>query len=76
MERVTSPLDFDDLGIALASAGDVVAAEDLGGYDGSALPESLRSEHLDHDGDLLARSGAANILKAEAPGWHLTQNAG
>jgi len=68
MALVTLALDLDDLAICLAAAGDVVAAEDLGGCNGGALPEGLRSEHLDCDGDLLARSGAANLIKAEALG--------
>ena len=61
-------LDLDDLAICLAAAGDVVAAEDLGDRRGGAPPEGLRSEHLDCDGDLLTRSGAANLSRAEALG--------
>lgn len=62
----TSALDFDDLSICLAATGDVVAAEDFSIRDGGAPLEGLCSEHLDHDGDPLARSGAANLIKAEA----------
>jgi hypothetical protein len=61
-------LDVDDLGIGLGAAGDPVAAEDLGACDGGPLLEGLGSEHLDDHGDPLARSGAANLGRAEALG--------
>jgi hypothetical protein len=49
-------LEVDDLAIGLAAAGDVVAAEDLGGCHRGALLEGLASTRLDPDGDLPVRA--------------------